>query len=167
MKRVTTTFTLPCTAETFWSVFLDPAYTRAFYLDELHFKGLRVLESGETTRKLHITPRLNLPGPIARLVGDSFAYEEHGTLDRKTDTWSWRMVRPAGVGSSQKDLISTSGTTRIAPGGAGQCRRTDDVTVEAHVFGLGGVIESIVEKEMHSSWAREKAFFERWLHKAP
>ena len=44
MKTVTATAVLPCSAETFWKVFLDERYTRALFLDELGFRGFAVLE---------------------------------------------------------------------------------------------------------------------------
>jgi hypothetical protein len=167
MKRVSETFALPCTPETFWSIFFDPTYTRALYLDQLQFKGFTVVEQGESTRKLHIVPRVNLPGPLAKIVGDSFAYEEHGTLDRAQNVWRWRMVRPANTGGKKKDMVSTSGTIRLVADGPGRCRRTDEVDIEAHLFGFGGLIESVVEKELHSSWSKELAFLERWIAEHP
>lgn len=159
MKKVTESFSLPCSVEKFWQVFFDPAYSKALYLDELKFKDFKVLESSDSARKLRIVPRVNLPGPIANLLGDSFAYEEHGTLDRARGLWTWKMV-PGG-----KALLTTAGTIRVVADGEGKCRRTDEVTVEGKVFGLGGILESTVEKELHSTWPKETAFFKRWLEK--
>ena len=39
------------------------------------------------------------------------------------------------------------GTVRIEPSGDGHCRRTDQFTVEAKIFGLGGLIESSIEDD--------------------
>jgi len=161
MKRVVESFSLPCSVDAFWQVFFDPAYTRSLYLDELKFKDFAVLESRPDSRKLRIVPKVNLPGPIAKLIGDTFAYEEHGTFDRAANLWTWKMVHPGGG----KGLLSTSGTIRLTADGAG-CRRQDDVTVEGKVFGISGIIESSVEKELHASWAKEIAFLRRRLSQA-
>ncbi|MCU1279734.1 MAG: hypothetical protein JWM53_3280 [bacterium] len=158
MKTVTTTAVLPCTPETFWKVFLDERYTRALFLDELQFKELTVLELTESSRKLRLVPKLNLPGPLQKLVGDSFAYEEHGTLDRARNEWTWRMV-------PRKEIVATRGKVRIEATGDGQCRRFDEVVIEGKIFGLGGVIESTAEKEVRASAAKELAFAVRWLEK--
>lgn len=161
MKKVAESFLLPCTIENFWRVFLDADYDKALYLEELQFKDYKVLSWDDKSRKLRLIPRVNLPGPVANLFGDTFAYEQHSTLDRQAGVWSWKMVHPAG----SKSFLSTSGTIRIAAVGDAQCRRSDEVAIEAHVFGLGGLIESSVEKELRSSWAKEIAFFKRWLTK--
>jgi len=55
------------------------------------------------------------------------------------------------------------GTVRIAASGNGRCRRTDNFTVEAKIFGLGGLIESSIEKELQSARAKEYAFLTRWF----
>lgn len=162
MKTVTSTAVLPCTPETFWKVFLDERFTRALFIDELQFKELTVLELTDSARKIRVVPKVSLPGPLQKLVGDSFAYEEHGTLDRGKNEWTWRMV-------PKKEIIATRGKTRVEPAGDGQCRRSDEVTIEGKIFGLGGIIESTAEKEVRASSHKELAFFTRWLeqHKAP
>jgi hypothetical protein len=158
MKTVTGTAVLPCTPETFWKVFLDERYTRGLFLDELQFKDFSVLELTETSRKIRVVPKVNLPGVVQKLVGDSFVYEEHGTLDRARNEWTWRMV-------PRKEIVATRGKVRIEPAGEGQCRRTDEVVIEGKIFGIGGLIESTAEKEVRASSAKELAFFNRWLEK--
>lgn len=158
---MTDTFTLPCSAEDFWKLFFDAEYQKAFYLDELKFKDFVVIENNGTSRKIRVSPRVNLPGPLASLVGDSFAYEEHGTLDRARGLWTWKMVKPAG--SSGKDMVSTSGTIKVVDDGANQSKRTDDMQIEGKIFGIGGMIESTIEKEVRASAAKEMAFLKRWV----
>jgi hypothetical protein len=137
-------------------VFLDERYARALYLEELQFKDFSVLEQGESARKIRVVPKVNLPGVLQKLVGDSFAYEEHGTLDRAKNEWTWRMV-------PKKEIVLTRGRVRLEAFGDGQCRRNDEVTIEGKIFGLGGVIESTAEKETRASWDKERALLERWL----
>ena len=166
MKQATASVTLNCTPERFWQVFLDPAYARALYLDELGYRALDVLETSDTARKLRVVPKLNLPGPIASLIGDSFAYEDHGTLDRARNVWTWRMVQPAVLAPGakpRKNVVTTSGTLRIETIDATTCRRVDTLDIEAHVFGLGGIIESTAEKEARAAWAKEFDFLKRRL----
>ncbi len=158
MKTVTGSSVLPCTPETFWKIFLDERFTRALFLDELQFKDFAVLDKSETSRKLRLVPKVNLPGPLQKLVGDSFGYEEHGTFDRAKNEWSWRMV-------PRKELVATRGKVRVEPAGEGQCRRYDEVIIEGKIFGLGGLIESTAEKEVRASSAKETAFLIRWLEK--
>jgi hypothetical protein len=156
MKTVTGSAVLPCSVDTFWNVFFDEAYQRALFLDELKFREFELLEKTDTARKIRVVPKVNLPGPLQKLVGDSFGYEEHGTLDRARSEWTWRMV-------PKKEIVATRGKVRVEAAGDNQCRRNDEVIIEGKIFGLGGVIESTAEKEVRASWTKEQAFFRRWL----
>jgi len=109
---------------------------------------------------------MKLPAPVAKLIGDSFAFEDHGTLDRAKGEWTWRMVQPANLDSktkARKDVVTMHGTVRIEASGDGHCRRTDEFTIEAKIFGLGSLIESSIEKELRSARTKEYAFLVRWL----
>jgi hypothetical protein len=166
MKTSTTSALLPCTPEIFWATFLNESYLKALYLDELGYRAFAVIEIGETSRKLRIVPKMKLPAPVAKLIGDSFAFEDHGTLDRAKGESTWRMVQPASLDSktkARKDVVTMQGTVRIEASGDGQCRRTDEFTIEAKIFGLGGLIESSIEKELLSARTKEYAFLMRWL----
>lgn len=159
---------LRCTPDVFWRVFLDPDYLRALYLEELRYKNFEVLEVTDTSRKLRIVPNLNLPGPIESLIGESFAYEEHGTLDRARNEWAWRMVQPTDLHATAKPregVITTHGSVRIEAISEQQCRRSNEVVIEANIFGLGGVVESIIEKEFRAAWAKESALLMQWIEK--
>ena len=166
MKTSTAYAVLPCTPDTFWASFLDESYLRALYLDELESREFVVLEVSDVSRKLRIVPNLKLPAPVAKLIGESFAYEEHGTLDRATGEWTWRMLQPANLGPKskpRKDAVAMNGTTRIEPSGNAHCRRTDTFSVEAKIFGLGGLIESTIDKELQRARTMEYAFLAQWL----
>src|SRR4051812_12637780 len=108
MKTITGSAVLPCSADTFWKLFFDDSYSRALFLDELKFKEFSVLERTETSRKIRVVPTVKLPGPLQKLVGDSFAYEEHGTLDRARNEWTWRIF-------PKKEIVATRGTVRLEP----------------------------------------------------
>jgi hypothetical protein len=165
MKTSTTSAVLPCTPETFWAVFLDESYLSALYLTELECRAFSVLEIGDASRRLRIVPNLNLPGPVAMLIGDSFAYEDHGTLDRAKNEWTWQMVQPGNLdanSNSRSDVVTMHGTIRIEAIDDGHCQRTDTYSVEANIFGLSGLIESSVEAELQSGRAKEYAFFTAW-----
>ncbi len=168
MKTSTTSALLPCTPDTFWAAFLDESYLTAFYLEELEYRAFAVIEIGETSRKLRIVPNMRLPAPVARLIGESFADEDHGTLNRARSEWTWRMVQPANLDPTskpRKDVVTMHGTVRIEATGDGHCRRTDDFSIEAKIFGLATLLESTIEKELQSTRAKEYAFLARWVEK--
>jgi hypothetical protein len=160
MRKATATSEFPCDVDTFWKVFMDKDYNRAFYLEELGFPQLEVLEQTETTRRLRAVPKMNMPGPVMKILGDSFGYEEVGTLDRSKSEWRWKMIP-----NTMSDKLRTDGVVRVEAAGEGRCRRIDEVSVEAKIFGIGGLIESSAEKEVKSAWAKEATFMKRWLEK--
>jgi hypothetical protein len=169
MKTSTTSVVLPCTPDAFWSTFLDESYVRILYVDELEYHAFDVLELSAASRKLRIAPNMRLPAPVAKLIGDSFVYEEHGTLDRAKNEWTWRMVQPANLDSKRKprkDAVIMHGVARIETSGDDRCRRTDASSVEAKIFGLGSLIESTIDKELQRARAKEYAFLARWLERA-
>jgi hypothetical protein len=158
MRELRSSHTLACDPDTFWKVFLDPAYTKKLYLEELGFKELEIQEQTETKRRLRGVPKLNMPGPVMKLLGDRFGFVEDGTFDRAKNEWRWKLTT-----NTMSDKLFTSGIVRIEPLDGGRCRRNDEVKLEAKVFGIGGLIESSTEKELQNAWKREYAFLDRWL----
>jgi hypothetical protein len=166
MKTSTVSAAFPCAPDAVWASFFDESYLRALYLDELESRAFDVLEISDTSRTLRIVPKMKLPAPVAKLIGDSFAYEEHGTLDRTRNEWAWRVVQPANLdpkSKPRKDAVTMHGTTRIEPSSDGHCRRTDTFSVEAKIFGLGSLIESTIDKELQRARTKEYAFLTQWL----
>ncbi|HWE28518.1 MAG TPA: DUF2505 domain-containing protein, partial [Polyangia bacterium] len=161
MKKIEETFIVPCTVDTFWSTFLDEQFMKKLFTDVLAFKAYNILELTPTSRKVHTVPKMNLPAVIEKLVGDTFAYEEHGTLDRAANVWRWQMVND----KKKKEMVATSGSIRVEPLADGKCRRINAASVEGKVFGLGGIIESSAEKEIRAAWAKEAVFLNEWLQK--
>jgi len=159
VKTLSHSVVLPCSRETFWKTFLSPDYSRTLYLEVLGYRRLDVLECTETARKLLVVPKVALPGPLEKVLGD-FRYEDHGTLDREKHLWTWHMVQPPGGG---KQLVTTRGSLRLEEVGSDQCRRVDELVIEGHVFGIGGLIESQAEKEARAGWEKEDAYLRRKL----
>jgi hypothetical protein len=162
MAKFTLTHEINCDADTFWRVFLDQEYNKKLYLEGLGFNGYEILEQRETddsvTRKVKGTPKMNVPGPLAKLVGANFSYIEDGKLDRASKIWTWK-VTP----SSMADKVRNEGTLRLEPIGSDKVRRIAELVVEAKVFGVGGLIESTLEKQLREGWEASVPFMHKWL----
>lgn len=158
MRNMRSTTEYECDVETFWKVFLSEDYTKKLYLDELEFKSLEILSSSETGRRMRVVPKMNMPKPVMKVLGDSFGYEEEATLDRDKNLWEWKIIP-----NTMANKLFTRGSIRIEAAGEGKCRRTDECTMEAKVFGVGGLIESSTEKEIRSAWDREAVFLKKYL----
>jgi hypothetical protein len=150
--------------EGFWSMFFDAAYNQALYREGLGFESLEVLEDtvgpdGVRRRRLKVRPRLELPGPVRRLIGDTTGYTEEGTFDPKAGTFTTRII-PAAL----SDRVRIDTVMRVEPRGTGS-ERVADVDIGVRVLGVGGIFEKFVERTMRESYAKAAAFSNRWLAK--
>lgn len=162
MSRFTLVHEIQCDAETFWKIFFDKDFNETLFREHLRFSKFDVLEYRDSERsifrKVSGTPKMDLPGPVAKLLGSRFSYTEEGTFDRASGVWNWKMAL-----SALADKIHNQGSVRIEPVGPGKVRRIADITTEAKIFGIGGMIESAAEKNMRAGWDASAAFMNRWI----
>lgn len=139
-----------------WELLLDPEFNRGIYLQGLGFDEFDVVsqveKSGETTRVLRVVPRVNLPKPIVKLLGESFAYEEHVTYRAAEGFWRWDLNIPAAG-----DRVKIGGNIELRPKGQ-NCIRHTTFEIEAKVFGIGGLIEKSAKKEVMGSYDKSAAW---------
>jgi hypothetical protein len=151
-----------CNAETFWKIFFDKNFNETLYRNALGFPEFSVVEQKETDSEIHRKaagqPKMNVPGPVAKLLGANFRYTEDGHFDKKTQTWKWKL-HPSALA----DKLHTSGSVRIEPAGEGRVRRIAEMTMEAKVFGIGGLLESAAEKNMRDGWEKSAEFMNKWI----
>jgi hypothetical protein len=165
MPTFTLTHQIECDADTFWKVFFDKDFNRQLYLDKLGFPEFEVLEMNETdaqiTRKAAGQPKLkDLPGPVAKLLGNSFRYTENGTFDKATKVWKWKMTP-----STLADKMRQEGTLHLEPAGDKAVRRVVELVNEAKIFGVGGLLEKSAEKSLRDGWDTSAAFLNEWVKK--
>lgn len=164
MGKFTVTHEINCNAETFWKTFFDKGFNEELYLQHLGFPDFKVLEQNETdtqiTRKTAGQPKMDVPGPVAKLLGSGFRYTEEGSFDKKTQLFHWKMIP-----STLADKLRTEGTVRIEPIGDNKVRRIADITVEAKIFGVGGLMESSAEKQLRQGWDNSAIFMNKYLAK--
>ena len=162
MGKFTISHEIPCNAETFWKTFFDKEFNETLFLKELGFPEFKIVEARDTEkeifRRVSGQPKMNLPGPIAKLLGPGFKYTEDGTFDKATKTWRWKMTP-----SSLADKIRNEGTMRIEPAGDNKVKRITEMVMEAKIFGLGGLLESSAEKSMRDGWDKSAVFMNKWL----
>lgn len=162
MSKFTISHEFNCDEDTFWKVFLDREFNEKLYREHLQFSQYEVVEQRETPteviRKVKGTPKMNLPGPVAKLIGSGFSYVEEGRLDRATKLWKWKMIP-----SALTDKLRNEGTVRLETIGPGKIRRVADIVIEAKVFGVGGMIESAAEKQLREGWDASAPFFQKWI----
>ncbi len=157
------THEINCNEAKFWELFLDKEFNEKLYREGLAFPEWVVLDQSETDTEVKRTtkgrPKLkNIPGPVAKILGDSFGYTEHGSMDKKAKVWKWKLTPTV-----MADKIRQEGSLRIEAVGDTKVRRIVEMVVEAKVFGIGGMLESTAEKQLRDGWEDSSVFMNRWL----
>jgi hypothetical protein len=165
MGKFTVKHEIRCNSETFWKTFLDKEFNVGLYTGTLGFPSFEVVEQtddGTTVRrKVAAQPKMDVPGPVAKLIGPGFRYTEEGSMKKAEGLWSWKMTP-----STLADKLFTSGTVRIEPIGADKVRRIAEMNIEAKIFAVGGLIESSAEKQMREGWDRSATYMNKFLEAA-
>lgn len=162
MGKFTVSHEINCDAETFWKVFFDKNFNEKLFREALGFPQFNIdaINDGEKqlTRKVSGTPKMNMPGPVQKLLGSGFSFVEEGTLEKATQVWRWKMIP-----STMADKLRQEGTMRIEPVGPNKVRRVAEITNEAKIFGIGGLIESSAEKQLREGWDQSAVFMNKYL----
>ena len=156
---------LECSPERFWSVFFELEFNEKLF-KVLGFPHWKLIDTRETERQIvrtiKATPKIDAPAPVVKLLGSTFGYEEVSTFDKATKVL--RFVVKANVLS---DKLGAVGTVRCEPRGDGTSLCVVEITTEAKVFGLGGMIESAFERSFRNGWQGSAAFINAWVKGHP
>jgi hypothetical protein len=151
------------TADAFWALFLDEAAMLRMYREFIGFPECAITqtEDGDKLRRTIVAvPKMEMPGALAKIAGGSVRYTEAGVFDKNAKEFTWKTT-PALM----PDKIKNEGVQRVLSIGENKIRRTADITLEAKVFGLGGMIESTFEKTIRDGWEKATQFFRQELAK--
>jgi hypothetical protein len=149
-----TTFTLRhdinCSVDRFWEMFFDPELQKNIF-KELGFPKWEVVEAKDTekevVRTISAIPKIDAPAPVAKLMGPGFGYTEEGRFDRASKVYKF-VITP----STMADKMTNTGSVRVEPKGDDKCTRIVEIFGEARIFGLGGTIEKMTEKNIREGW---------------
>ena len=162
MGKFTVTHEINCDEETFWKVFFDKPFNEELFLKSLGFPRYRIVDQRETDtetiRKIEGQPKMNMPGPIVKLLGDGFSYTEEGRLNKATKVWTWKMTP-----STLAEKIKNEGTMRVEKVGDSKVRRVTEIFIAAKIFAVGGLMESSTEKQMREGWDASARFMNKWI----
>jgi hypothetical protein len=166
VPKFTVTHEIRCSVDAFWKLFFDARFNDELYLGHLGFPQFKVVEQNEgearITRKVVGQPKMNVPAPVAKLLGQNFGYTEDGVFDKASKVWSYKLTPSALAGKMRNE-----GTLRVEAVGDDKVRRVADLLVECTVFGLGGLIESSTEKQLRDGWDASAVFTNAYLAKTP
>ena len=139
--------------------FFDREETLRMYRDYQRFPevDIKQTEDDNTIRRTIVAiPRLEVPAPVAKLLGSIFRYTEESVFDKKTKVLTFKTTP-----SILADKVKNEGTMRVEALGPNKCRRTVDVVLSAKIFGIGGMVESAFEKTIRDGWKNGTEFFRK------
>ncbi|AUX22236.1 hypothetical protein SOCEGT47_027370 [Sorangium cellulosum] len=162
MGKFTITNEINCNLDTFWKLFLDKAFNEKLYKERLGFPEYTIVEQVETEteiiRRAAGQPKMDLPGPVAKVLGSGFRYTEEGRLNKATRVWTFKLTP-----STLADKLRNEGTVRAEAIGENKVRRTTEITIEAKIFGIGGLVESTAEKQFRQGWEESAVYMNKWI----
>lgn len=162
MGKFTVTHEINCNLDTFWKTFLDKDFNTRLYVEWLGFPEWNIVEQSEddkqASRKVAALPKMEVPGPVQKLLGSNFRYVESGSMSKPERVWRWSMTP-----STLADKLFTSGVVRAEAISDTKTRRFADMVIEAKIFGVGGLIESSAEKQLREGWDKSAAFMNKYL----
>jgi hypothetical protein len=157
---------LHCTPERHWKLFFDPEWTRTLILEGLGFNKCEVgpLQThGDTTeRSMRVEPKIDVPGPVARLLGPRLGYNEVGKFHEPTQVWTYELRL-----SVLSEKIQMGGEVTLQPQGDDRCTRTSKLWMRAKIPVIGGMVERAAEKNMRDGWDKSATWINGWLDANP
>ncbi|WP_394833143.1 DUF2505 domain-containing protein [Pendulispora rubella] len=156
-----------CDEDTFWDAFFAEEFNRRLFFNELKFSEWKRLsfkdEGTGASRKVahtfHAQPNLaGLPGPIKKLMGDRFAYEETGSYDGATRKYTF-----SNQPNTLADKIACRGALFTEKLGEKHIVRVAKVHIEVKVMMVGKIAEERFLADMQASYATASTFTETYL----
>ena len=162
--RYTIKHTFNTDADTFWSkIFFDPAYNKALFEQHLKFTTYDVLEftqqpDGAVHRRVECVPAIELPAVAKKVLGETVSYIEDGRFDPKSRRFSAEVLPKVGA-----DKIKTRVVMWTEPEGDKRIARVAEVDSTVKIFGIGGMLETFMEKQMRVSYDTAADFTNKWI----
>jgi hypothetical protein len=150
--------------DTFWhKIFFDDAFNRALCVDHLKFRIFKTLDfkqepNGVITRRVENGPPAEVPKVVAKALGDSVNYVEEGRFDPASRKWSFSVI-PAVAANK----IRTVGELWVEPRGEKRIERFIEVDIQVKIFGIGSMVEQLIEKQTRDLYDRAASFTNQWI----
>lgn len=158
-KRLAIRQLLDCPEEEFWErIFRSEEFNRYLY-EGLGFE-YELEEWDPTTgfRRAKVWPTHQMPRAVARVLGERFSYVEEGTFDPLAERYDFRVI-PSAV----PDRIRAQGTVTVEGVSPHQCERCVTLEIDAHVIGLGRLVEAYFLAMTREFYAKNAALVNEYL----
>ena len=121
------------------------------YQTALHVEGLNSAqavvelheehEDGRIYQRVRIEPRVPMPAPVKKLLGDRVAYVEEGVFDPQDGRYRFKILPSVLANNSE-----VQGVLWVTPVGENQVERTCTLSVNVKLRGAGKLLEKFISR---------------------
>lgn len=164
MADVRIEHTYNCDPDTVWDkFFFDAEYNTRLFKEGLKFPAYEQIKFEETDteirRSVEVTPELGpMPGPLKKLIGDGLGYREDGVFNKATKRYKL-VITP----NKLSDKVSITGEMWMEGKGDGKSTRIFTCSVNAKIFGVGGMLEKKTIEDMKKSYEVGAEFTNKYI----
>ena len=164
MGKVTIRDHYQCSEDTFWEkVFFDVDFNRRLFVEHLQFDRWEVTEHEEDEdgirRIVEVVPTTaEVPAARRKVAGGSLGFREEGTFDRKARRHRFRVIT-----SRLGDKLRVEGEIYVEPRGENTCERVVELSVNAKIFGIGGMLERRIIADIEMNYHKAATYANRVL----
>ncbi len=160
--KLTMTEIYRCTPQAYVEAYFDPVGRQKREVDGLGGLSWTVVsntqDQGERRLIADFTQRLDAPGPIRKLIGETTAFQEESWWREGSDVIDI-VIRPQKMAKK----LSIQGQYRVQGLEDGTSRVTFELEVQARIFGIGGLVEKMALKEAPDTFAKDAQYFNEHL----
>jgi hypothetical protein len=166
MRECDISLEVDCPPERFWRLYFDEGFNRDTFIEGLRWDAPTITEfradEREIIRNISAAPKLEVPGRVAKLIGEKLGYRESGRFDRATDQFHFRHLTNI---FGERMVIAGRMWAEPRPGERMVWRTKLSITCT--IPGISGLIERAVEHNVHKAWPECSEHWNRWLTAHP
>lgn len=156
--KITLHHTIDCSPDEFWALYHDKAFIERMHLEGLESTSVEVLHQAgkpgkKFERQIRWGQRPDMPGPVRKLFGEEVVTTEDGSFDPATGVWSFTLVP-----GTMADKTKMSGTMSLTDNGDGTSDQLFVLEAKVSIFGVGGLVEKVIERQAKETQARSASF---------
>ena len=151
-------------ADRFWTdVYFNHDYTEGLFLEGMACETYRLVsEEGvpgqHYARTIHSTPKLNAPGAVKKVLGDSMSYTERGSFSSDSGKYTFDVVP-----STMADKIKIQGTYWVEALSPNEVERVCCLDFSVKIFGVGKMVEQFIAQQYVDNQELAAAYTTRWI----
>ncbi|MEY4581452.1 MAG: hypothetical protein RL701_6155 [Pseudomonadota bacterium] len=150
--------------DTFWRVYFDLEFARAVVKEFGNMGDFKIIddhvdEQGVRHRRIEVWSNVELPAFAQKLIGNG-AYTEIGQWDSKLKKYTAECVPQLNA-----DKFSSRFEISAHPLPESRCEREIHMENTIKMFGIGGMVTSVLECVQRDTHAKSALFLNAWLEK--